>query len=321
MSIRLITRAQIIQLLPMRRAIELMRDGFRALAEERVMMPPRQRIVTADGDMLLKPACLPGEGLCVKLVMTYPGNPKKGLPLVQGLVMVFDDITGCPQAVMEAGGLTAIRTGAGGGLAIDLLARKDSHTVALIGAGVQARTQLLAAMEVRPINRVFLYDLDANAARRVEAEIEAEGKEVEIIQVANPDDGVAEADIVITATTSPVPTFSGSALRPGTHINAVGAYQVDRREVDEEAMRRSYVVVDGREAAGVEAGELAIPGIEADAELGEIITGEKPGRVDDQQITLFKSVGIAVQDAVSASFVLAEAERLDLGTEVDMAGC
>ncbi len=320
MSIRLITRPQITQLLPMGKAIELMREGFRALAEDRVMMPPRQRIITADGDMLLKPACLPGEGLCVKLVMTYPDNPKNGMPLVQGLLMVFDDLTGSPLAVMEAGGLTAIRTGAGGGLAIDVLARKDSHTVALIGAGVQARTQLLAAMESRTIKRVFLYDPDADAAGHLEDSIKAMDGEVEIIRVNDPDDGVAEADIVITATTSPVPTFSGSALRPGTHVNAVGAYQADRRELDEETMLRSYVVVDGRKAAGVEAGELVIPGIEADAELGEILTGQKPGRVDDQQITLFKSVGIAVQDAVCASFVLEEAERLNIGTEVDMTG-
>jgi alanine dehydrogenase len=320
MSIRLISRAEITQLLPMRKAIELMREGFGSLAGNRVLMPPRQRLVTADGDMLLKPACLPGEGLCVKLVMTYPGNPEKGLPLVQGLMMVFDDITGCPLAVMEAGELTAIRTGAGSGLAIDLLARKDSRTVALIGAGVQGRTQLLAAMEVRPIDRVFLFDLDPNAAQRIESEMAAHGKNLKITQVATPDEGVAQADIVITATTSPVPTFSGSALRPGTHVNAVGAYQPDRREVDEEAMRRSYVVVDGRDAAGLEAGELVMPGISPDADLSEVVTGAKPARTDDQQITLFKSVGMAIQDAVSAAFVLEEANRLGLGTEFDMMG-
>jgi ornithine cyclodeaminase/alanine dehydrogenase-like protein (mu-crystallin family) len=311
MSIRLITRAQIAELLPMGKAIELMKHAFAAHATGRVE--------TTGGDMLLKPAYLPGEGFCVKLVLTYPGNQALGLPVVQGLMLVFDDATGTPRALIDAAELTAIRTGAAGGLAVDLLARRDSRSVALIGAGVQGRKQLLAAMEVRPINRMFLFDPSDVTAEALIEDLQA-STDLRITRVDDPDDAVAQADIVLTASTSPVPTFTGSALRPGTHISAVGAYQPDRRELDEQTMRHAYVVVDGRQAAGVEAGELVIPGITADAELGEVINGTRPGRLDDHQITLFKSVGMAVQDAVSATFVLREAERLGIGMEVDLTG-
>jgi len=304
----------------MKQAIELMRRGFAGLASQEVIMPPRTRLLTEGGDILLKPTYVPGESLSVKLVLTYHGNAAKGLPIVQGLMTVFDEETGTPLAVMDAGSLTAIRTGAGGGLATDLLARKDCRTVALIGAGVQARTQLHAALQVRDIEEVFLYDPADSAREQLEAELQGYTIPPRVIAVSEPDEGVAQADIVITATTSGTPTFSGSALRDGTHINAIGAYQPDRREVDEVAMRRAYVVVDGYDAAGVEAGELRIPGIKADAELSEIVTGSRPRRTDEKQITLFKSVGMAVQDAMSASYVLQQAEQQDVGLLIDFAG-
>lgn len=304
----------------MKRAIELMRRGFAGLASQDVIMPPRTRLETEAGDILLKPAYIPGEGLSVKLVLTYPDNASRGLPVVQGLMAIFDDQTGTPLAVMDAGALTAIRTGAGGGLAIDLLARPDSRTLALIGAGVQARTQLHAALEVRAIEEVFLYDPVAATREQLERELEGYPSPPKVTAVGEPDEGVEQADIVITATTSASPTFSGSALREGTHVNAIGAYQPDRREVDEAAMRRAYVVVDGYDAAGVEAGELRIPGIKADADLSEIVTGKRPTRTDDRQITLFKSVGMAVQDAMSADYVFQQAKQKGIGLMIDFAG-
>jgi len=304
----------------MGRAIELMRRGFAGLAAQDIIMPPRTRLKSESGDILLKPTYVPGEGISVKLVLTYPDNASKGLPVVQGLMAIFDDKTGTPLAVMDAGALTAIRTGAGGGLAIDLLARPDCRTLALIGAGVQARAQLHAALEVRSIEEVFLYDPVEATREQLERELEAYPVPPKLSFVEEPDEGVAQADIVITATTSATPTFSGSALREGTHVNAIGAYQPDRREVDETAMRRAYVVVDGHDAAGVEAGELRIPGIQADADLSEVVTGSRPARTDGQQITLFKSVGMAVQDAMSASYVFEQAEQKEIGMMIDFAG-
>lgn len=318
-SLRLITGRQVAELLRMERAIELMREGFAALAEGRAEMPPRQRVETAGGDMLVKLCRLAGRGVVVKLVTTCRGNPARGLPLVQGLVMVFDEDTGEPRAVMDAGALTAIRTGAGGGLAIDLLARRDSRSVALIGAGVQARRQLSAAMVVRQVERVWVVDPSDEAFGLLEAECGCGRGAPRITRIKRAEEGVARADIVITATTSAVPTFTGAELRAGTHVNAVGAYQPDRRELDEETMRRAYVVVDGLAAAGREAGELLIPGIEAHAELAELVTGAKPGRRDDEQVTVFKSVGMALQDAVSAAFVLEQAELSGVGMEIELA--
>lgn len=319
MSIRVITGSQVAELLPMDHAIELMRSGFQAHAEGRTAMPHRQRVKTNGGDILLKPCWLPGSGMSVKLVTTCPGNPSQGLPLVQGLVMVFDENDGAPRAIMDAGELTSIRTGAGGGLAIDLLARPESTSVALIGAGVQSRQQLLAAMTVRSIERVSVFDPSDEAFAILETEFGAHPGSPVISRVRNPDDGVGEADIVITATTSPVPTFQGALLKPGTHVNAIGAYQPDRRELDEDTMRRAYVVVDGKAAAGKEAGELLIPGILPDAELGDLVTGTKPGRTSGDQITVFKSVGMAIQDAVTACYVLEQACLLDIGHEIELA--
>lgn len=318
MSIRLISRQQVTELLPMSTAIKLMRKGFQALAEGRVGLPAHQRVLTDKGDMMIKPARLPGEGLTIKLALTYPDNPSRGLPAGQGLAMIFDDDTGTPLAVMDGAELTAIRTGAGGGLAADLLARADSSAVTLIGAGVQGRSQLLAAMEVRPIRQVFLYDPHGERSDALKSELLARPEPPEVAIVAAADDGVAQSDIVITATGSPVPTFSGSAVRPGTHVNGIGAYQPDRREIDEETMRRAYVVVDGYHAAGEEAGELLLPGIQADAELAEVVSGSKPARSDAEQVTVFKSVGMAVQDAVTAVHVLKEAECRSIGEEVDL---
>lgn len=320
MNVRLLTRAQVVELLPMKQAIELMRRGFAGLASQEIIMPPRTRMETGAGDILLKPTCVPGEGISVKLVLTYPENAAIGLPVVQGLMTIFDDNTGTPLSVMDAASLTAIRTGAGGGLAIDLLARPDCQTVALIGAGVQARTQLYAAMEVREIQEVFLYDPVEATREKLLNELATHQAPPKVTVVDHPDEGVSQADIVITATTSATPTFSGSALREGAHVNAIGAYQPDRREVDETAMRRAYVVVDGHDAAGIEAGELRIPGIKADADLSEVLTEKRPARTDNRQITLFKSVGMAVQDAMSAGYVFDQAERKGIGMVIDFAG-
>ena len=170
----------------MKLAIDLMRKGFAGLASNEVIMPPRQRLETEKGDILLKPAYIPGEGLSVKLVLTYPGNATRGLPVVQGLMALFDDETGTPLAVMDAGALTAIRTGAGGGLAIDLLARKDCRTLALIGAGVQACTQLHAALEVRPIEEVFLFDPSTAARERLKRELAVYAEPPKVTVVAAP---------------------------------------------------------------------------------------------------------------------------------------
>jgi len=318
MKLRILKHDDVTRLLPMPQAIEQMRKAFAELSAGRATMPMRSRMDMEEGDMLLMPACLDDSVLCVKAVLTYPGNRERNLPVVQGMLMVFDPATGTPLALMDCEGLTAIRTGAAGGLAIDLLSRRDSHTVGLIGSGVQAHTQLKAAMVVREIRQIHIFDPCREAAVVLRDEMASQADAPEVIIASESEDAVRSADIVITATTSPTPTFDGHALRPGTHVTAIGSYRPDRREVDTYTVERAYVVVDSREASLNEAGDLIIPGRQPDAELGEVVNGTATGRTDDQQITLFKSVGTAVQDAAAAGWVLEQAEQSGVGVLIDV---
>jgi len=318
MQIRILTQDDVIRILPMEQAIDRMRVAFGELSAGRAVMPMRTRVDTDHGDMHLMPACLENSGLTVKMVLTYPGNAQRGLPLIQGTLMVFDPVTGTPRALMNCGALTAIRTGAAGGLAIDLLARTDSHVLGLIGAGVQGRMQVRAAMAVRDIRQVIVYDTCRSSVESFHRRLDGGTRDVEVIVADEPEQTVRSSDIVITATTSQTPTFEGRSLRAGTHVNAIGSYRPERREVDEHTVRCAYVVADSRRACAEEAGDLIIPGRQPDAELGEIVNGTAPARRDDQQITLFKSVGLAVQDAATATWILDQAERQDAGTLVDL---
>jgi alanine dehydrogenase len=318
MTIRVLTGDQVAELLPMDQAIQLMRRGFGALSSGRAMVPLRSRVDLECGDAHLMPASMDGTGLCVKIVTTYPGNRELGLPVVQGMLLVFDPQTGAPRALMDCRRLTAIRTGAGGGLAVDLLSRPDSRVLGLIGAGVQAQMQLCAALCVRPLDRIVVYDSVPGYAYALKRKLVAGERSPAIEVVESVGEVVRQADILVTATTSRTPTFDGRAVRPGTHINAMGVYTPDRREVDEHAMSRAYVVVDSRQAAEREAGDLILAGCVPDAELGEVVNGTAAGRKDDQQVTLFKSVGVAVQDAVAAGWVLSQAEQQGVGVELDL---
>lgn len=318
MTIRVLTGDQVAGLLPMDQAIQLMRQGFGALSSRRAVMPLRARVDMECGDAHLMPASMDGTGLCVKIVTTYPSNRELSLPVVQGMLLVFDPQTGAPRALMDCRRLTAIRTGAGGGLAVDLLSRPDSRVLGLIGAGVQSQMQLRAALCVRPLDHVVVYDSFPANAHALQRQLAAEEQTPAIEVAESVAEVVRQADILITATTSRTPTFDGRAVRPGTHINAIGVYMPDRRELDEHAVSRAYVVVDCRRAAEHEAGDLILAGRAPDAELGEVVNGTAAGRKDDQQITLFKSVGVAVQDAVAASWVLNQAEQRGIGVEIDL---
>ncbi|MCS7250952.1 MAG: hypothetical protein NZ572_00695 [Thermoflexus sp.] len=304
--------------LPMRRAVEAMREAFIAFSEGRAHIPQRIQIPIPqrEGITLIMPGYLPPRDLGLKVVSVFPHNAERGLPTISALVLMLDPETGAPKALLDGAFLTAWRTGAASGLATDLLARPDAETLALIGAGAQARTQLLAVCAVRAIRRVRIYSRTPERARVLIEEMRGqEGVPEDIALVPAPEAAVAEADVVCTATNSPTPVFDGRSLRPGTHINAIGSFTLQMRELDEETFRRaSRVVVDSRRAALAEAGEVvwAIQqGIlqEQDLmELGEIAAGRRPGRQQPEEITLFKSVGLAVQDLVAARWVL-EASR------------
>ena len=320
-KIRILSASDIREALPMPKAIDAMRHAYSQLSAGKAIAPPRQHLSTDKGVTLIMPAYLPEHSeFVIKVVSVYDNNPNLGLPRITATVLVLDPSTGTPKAFMDGASLTAIRTGASGGAAADLLARQDAKTVGLFGAGVQARAQLQAVMAIRDIACVNLISRTRASAQQLATEISEWTDAPEVNLVPNPQQVVEDADIVICATTSATPLFDGNALQPGTHITAVGTFVPEKREVDTTTIRRAHrIVVDSREACLEEAGDLIIPNAEIDAEIGEILNGDKPGRQSDEEITFFKSVGVSVQDAVAGAAVLAEAEAKGLGIVVEMA--
>lgn len=299
----------------MERAVALMREAFAALSENRAQVPVRTNLDLGDGaSALIMPVHVaggPGSAgarLGLKQVTVCPGNPELGLPTIQGLMLVSDAETGRPLALMDAERLTAIRTGAASGLATELLARPESSVAAIFGAGGQARTQLEGVCAVRPIRRAWVF-----APIPEQAEVYAREMSVRLgieVRVADDPSRLSEADVVCTATTSTDPVFDPAHLAPGTHINGIGSYRPDMAEIPPEIVATATVVVDHRPSCLAEAGDLhrvLETGVSAEtlihAELGEIATGHRPGRHTPEEITLFKSVGNAVQDLTTAAWL------------------
>ncbi|GAB4520783.1 MAG: ornithine cyclodeaminase [Anaerolineae bacterium] len=322
--LRFLSREDVIRALPMAEAIDGMKAAYRQLSTGRARMPLRGRVAGEQaGVVLTMPAYLEDSGaLGIKLVSVFPQNTT--IPIIHALVIALDPATGQPLAILEGGALTAIRTGAGSGAATDVLALPDASAVAVIGSGVQARTQLAAVCAVRRIEQVFIYS--PTSAHRFAEEMRGVGAIPDAITVTeSANEAVQQAQIVCTATTSAVPVFDGAALQPGTHINAVGSYTPTMQEVDEVTLRRARIYVDSRESVLAEAGELIMAlasGAIAEeailAEIGEVIAETATGRTSRTDITYFKSCGVAVQDAAAAAIALRYAEQHDIGTFVEL---
>jgi ornithine cyclodeaminase/alanine dehydrogenase-like protein (mu-crystallin family) len=320
--LRFLSAADVRRALPMDAAIMAMKSAFAQLSGGSAEMPLRTRLQTPDGTTLIMPAYLKESGeVGVKVVSVFPNNVRRQQPIIYAMVLALDVTTGQPLALLEGGSLTAIRTGAGSGAATDVLARANARSVAIIGSGVQARTQLEAVCEVRSIEQVWVYGPTRARAEQFAAEMAGVGRIPKQISVAgSANEAVREADIICTATTSTHPVFDGKLVRAGTHINAVGSYLPEMQEVDEITLQRSLITVDSRESVLAEAGEILIAIANGSltesaihAELGEIITGTRAGRSSDDQITYFKSCGVAVQDAAAAHVALRNAELNQIG--------
>lgn len=319
------------QALPMPDAIEAMRRAFAALTEHRAVVPHRIHLPVPRhaGISLIMPSFVDAEqlaaqALAVKVVSLFDHNQARGLARIQAAVIVLEPDTGRPLALLEGATLTAIRTAAASGAATDLLARPDSQTLAIIGAGVQARTHIQAVCAVRPIRQIRIFCRTRAKTETLLNEIAAApGMPAELIAAESVQQAIEGADIICATTTSKTPVFDDGDLAPGVHINAVGSYTPQAREIPGETVARAAVYVDSREAAWSEAGDLIQP-FEAGmisrehirAELGELISQRELGRTSVEQITLFKSVGIAVQDAMAAQCALRNAARKNLGTTV-----
>jgi alanine dehydrogenase len=329
MELRILSADEVRQALPMAEAIAGMKEAFAQLSAGQVNMPLRGRIAVTKhgGNSLFMPAYLAKSGdLAVKIVSVFPENVRKGEPMINAVVVVLDAGSGKPLALMEGGAVTAIRTGAGSGAATELLARPESEVAAIIGSGVQARTQLEAICTIRSISAVRVFSPNRAHAEEFARAMAGRGPIPNAIEVVGgPVEAVAGADVVCTATTSTTPVFDGRDLKPGAHVNAVGSFMPEMQEVDVETIRRSLVVVDSREAVMEEAGDLLVPLADGDisekhirAELGQIVIGQKAGRTDPDQITYFKSVGVAVQDAVAGRIALKNAIANGLGSVVEL---
>lgn len=315
--------------LPMADTIAAMKRAYAALSDGRAEIPLRARldIPPHDATGLFMPAFVQdeaGDGLAVKVVTLFPGNPARELPFIHAAVLVMAADTGRPLALLEGGSLTAIRTGAGAGAAADLLARPDSRVGAIFGAGAQSRTQLEAICTVRDLELVWVYDPNPARVEAFIAEMAGRGPiPADLRPAASPRQAVAEADVISAATTATTPVFADADLKPGVHINGVGSYTPQMQEIPAETVARALVVVDSREASLAEAGDLIQP-IEAGrfgaahihAEVGELVLAKEDGRSHPDQITYFKSVGVAVQDVMAARLALQNAQAAGLGQTV-----
>jgi len=325
-------RAALETLLAPRDVIDALAEAFRRQAAGRASVPPRSVTTVGDAGMLLvMPAAslpAPGQhqagGLGAKLVTYYPRNRERGQPTHLATYVLMDHATGEPLALLEASYLTALRTGATSALAARHLARPDTRRVACFGTSVQARQQLRCLAAVFTLERVVVLGRDAERARRF-AQAMAEELAVAVDTSHEARSAVSSADIVTCATTSPTPLFAGTDLRPGTHVDAVGSFRPETREVDTETVRRARVVVDAYTAALAEAGDLLIPLGEGAiarehvvAELAELVAGTRPGRTSPAQVTLFKSVGFALEDLATATLAYNQAKARSIGSEVTL---
>lgn len=323
---RLLTRDEVQNVLTMKDSMEAVEEAFRQLSLGTVDMPQRP-VIKAPGEsgvVLFMPALIGGMGsLGMKVVSVYPNNPAQhDKPTVMGLILLNDVATGEVVAIMDGGYITAMRTGAVSGVATKHMARPDASVASIFGGGVQARTQLMAAAEARNLERAQVYDVVAEqSAAFAEEMTELLGIPVEAVD--DPRAAIENAHIVCTATSAHDPVFAGDWLRPGTHVNGIGSHAPDMRELDTTTVKRSRVIVDQVSAALAEAGDLIIPmqkgEIDEDhiaGELGDVVAGKTPGRLSDDEITLFKSEGLAIQDVSVATKVYQLAIEKGVGTEV-----
>jgi alanine dehydrogenase len=321
----LLSRSDLERLLDVPSVIQAVQQGFADHSAGQVQMPVRTAIRVSDppGVLLLMPCAMTeSRVLGTKLVTVYPRNPDLGLPTIGALYVLSDYETGFPLAVMDASFITGCRTAAASAVATRFLAREDTRTLGIFGTGVQAEFHALAIPVVRQIERIMVCGSSPQKAQRFADRMQ--GRCTAQVLAADSPEVVAAADIVVTATTASQPLFPGHVIKPGAHVNGVGSHAPAARELDAELVARSRVVVDTYEAAFAEAGDLLLAIEEGQiarehvaAELGEIVLGRQAGRQSVDEITVFKSCGVAFEDAVTAGLALERARASGVGREFD----
>jgi len=322
-----LTQSEVETLLPVRECIPVMVEAMTDLARGNVFQPLRTIIRPPDvsGAMGLMPSYRSGERAAfgLKAVCLFPGNPARGLDSHQGSVMLFSGETGQLLALMNASAITAIRTAAMSGVATKLLAREDAEDLAIIGTGVQARAHIEAMACVRPIKRARVASRNLEHAKKFAEEF-ASNYSFPIEPVAGVEAAVRGAQIVVTATTAAEPIVKREWISPGTHLNVVGSSIPTTREVDSATMAASSLFVDRRESTINEGGDYLFAlreGVIGEnhikAEIGEILLGAKAGRTSDNEITLFKSLGLSIEDLASADHLYRKAQNTKAGSRLD----
>lgn len=327
MKILILTHDEVTQLLPMTECIAVMEEALRALARGEMEQPLRMVVKpdAASGVLAMMPAYRSGADAVfgLKTICVFPGNAAKGKDAHQGGVLLFSGETGEPLALMNASAITAIRTAAVSGVATRLLAREDAGSLAIIGAGVQARSHLVAMACVRSISSARIASRTFTHAQAFVNEMQPTCPfplhAVETVRAA-----VTDADVIVTATTSWEPVLQREWIAPGTHINAVGTYSPKAREIDTATMAAASLFVDRRDSALNEAGDYRLAAEEGAigpdhirAEVGEVLIASAKGRTSLDEITLFKSLGLAIEDLAAAAFLYHKASEKALGTWVE----
>jgi len=312
MKILILNEHEVEQMLTMPECIRVMEEALADLARGKVTNPLRNviRAEGATGFLGLMPSYRGDYGL--KEVCVFPGNPARGLDTHLGAVLLHSGDTGELKAVINASAITAIRTAAVSAVATKLLARQDAHVLAILGAGVQAKSHLEAIPVVRKIDEVRIFSRGQEKAKKL-----ATGNR----QLAtSAEQAIRGADIIVTATSAKEPVIKREWIKPGAHINAVGSSVKTTRELDSETVKAASLFVDRRESTLNESGDYLMSGVGPDhirAELGEILIGKAKGRTSKDEVTLFKSLGLAIEDLASAQFLFGEAKRLGTGTWVE----
>ena len=310
-----LSQSDVRELLDLDRLVDALADAHADLTAGQASMPPRiaALVERREGLLGVMPAYLPSAGLACKLVTVFPHNEDRETH--QAVICVFDPENGTPAALMDGTYVTATRTAAGSALATRLLAREDSHVLALLGTGVQAHTHARALPRVRPIEEI-------RVASRDRAKAEAFAAEIGGVAVDSYEDALRGADVVAATTHAHEPVVRREWLAPGTHVNSVGL-NPRGREVDARTVAEAILVVESRASALAPppAGAPELVGVDpanVHAELGELVTGAKPGRRSPEEVTLYKSVGVAVQDVAAAALVLAAAREQSVGREIEL---
>lgn len=326
-EILLLTEEDVSDLLAIGQAVEAVEEVFRAFAGGRAEMPPKSYLLfpSYEGDLRVMPASHSSEFAGVKIVNSHPRNPGRGLPAVVGTFLLVSQKTGMPIAIIGATYMTAVRTGAASAVATKYMARRNATSAGLVGSGVQARFQLRALRHVRSLGEVLVWAPVADRDRRDRflEEMSGEMPSLEFRAVEKVEEAAA-ADIVVTTTPSRSPVIPDHAIGNGTHINAVGADGPGKQELDPATLRRARVVVDEWEQAR-HGGEINVPLASGELEdkhvtgtLAEVVTGRVAGRTSNDEITIFDSTGLAIEDVAVGSLVYQKALEKGRGQTIEL---